>query len=1580
MLTLGSRMHARQDNLISFQSRMSRSVSFQLLFVTVSWVTIPALTGLAQSPESTIQSLISPGDTALDLSIKIHDTQANKLPSQPANPGLSFNYHPKRFLVRFARHCDGPQRQLIHKSIGYVKNLRNYRACAGLCLVEVDVADYNKALSSYQRHVDVTYAEADTVIQLSALPNDPLFDQLWGMQNTGQTINGTPGLPGADIGASHGWEQWTGDPNYRIAIIDTGIDYTHVDLAANIWTNPDEIPNNGIDDDGNGYVDDIHGYDVVNEDGDPFDDNGHGTHIAGSIGAVGDNNIGVTGLNWRCQLVAIKAFGSDGRGFVSDAIEALEYVIANNINLSNNSYGFNTHSQSLSDTIAASQLIDHLFVTAAGNDVGRNIDDRLVFPASYNLDNILVATATENLDVLSIVSNVGLVSVDVGAPGQLILSTFPGNNYAFLTGTSMACAYTTGLAALLRSKEPDLEAVNIKEQIISTTRPLASLQGRIMSGGIIDAAAALGDCNRNGLLDSSEIFAGASDCNQNDRLDICEADCDLDGLIDECAISQNFDTDCNQNNLPDSCDLAENSNLDCDANQILDVCEIMASADNDINMNGVLDVCESCLTEVDCINSNPCMRMECLDNFCVSTALDNVACDDNNMCSENDMCNAGECAGELILSSSCGPLFTTVLSSLNGQFLPGGSQNFITAARGDELIIEFFGQRWSPRSIVAYNLLVDPIGYTSGTTGRIGPDLAGDVVLGAFINENRADYIFSGFAHISVLFNDTINFLEYIGLLIVENDCTFDDNAPSYLGSLTVRVSDTASGTFRICPQETSNSLPITFLLECESLFTIAPSEIQCVTVDIPLGNCDRTPDCNSNGTWDVCDIAMGTSLDCNRNDVPDECDLTSDSSFDCNNNDIPDECDIASDIETDCDANIIPDSCEPDCNGNGMTDACDILDGLAFDCNGNGTLDVCDIANESSRDCFDRGNGIPDECEADCNENGEADTCDLALGASIDRDANTIPDECQSSLLVPADFPTIAEAINAAVSGDVIVLAPGTYGGNGNLFLDFGGKILTVQCEGRREDCIIDCDGERFAFALRDDETTLSRIERLTMRNCGAAVSMERGASVTISDCVIENSFGAAIFGSRSKAIVEDCLITGSTGFAAINFVTSEPTILRTQIVANQGRAFFSDVCTVELHSCTMADNGQLNGGGIFARRSQYTIDHCTVANNFGNGAPALFASDSQVSITNSVIWNNIETSQPGEVSESDAVCMNLLCPNEPTIVVINKTQLTISDTLIDGGVSSIVSDDSSILSFEQGLIDASPRFVKASRRDDVFAELEFNDYHLSANSPCINTGQRLFLAEYPDVDLETRVLFSRTDLGSDEATSFADCNGNGNPDGQDIVTGRSADCNTNGWPDSCDVLLGRSLDDDGNGTPDECEMGLTVLAGSRHLELNMDNSNVLVALRINTAELEALGCDNTFVGASNEMQDLPFYKTPQAWASVIVNGPTVQSNTNYTIELWTLIDELPKTILTQQVRTGPMGDVNSDGLVNVRDLFDIQKIKATSWDEKTLARFDLAPCLADGIIDNDDITVVRLGFMSEIDAALPPCVADCP
>jgi len=273
---------------------------------------------------------------------------------------------------------------------------------------------------------EVEYAEPNHVRTLAALPGDARFGQLWGLHNTGQT----GGAAGADIKAPAAWGITTGSQEVVVAVLDTGVDYMHPDLAANMWVNPGEVAGNGIDDDGNGYVDDIHGGNTLTGSGDPLDDNGHGTHVAGSIGAVGDNGIGVTGVNWDVSIMAVKMLGANGSGSTASAIAAFQYAAANGADIISNSWGgMYAPSQAEYDAIAA---IDALFVFAAGNE-GRDNDGIAPFyPASYDLPNIISVGASDHTDARAGFSNYGAATVDVFAPGANILSTLPSGAKTFV--------------------------------------------------------------------------------------------------------------------------------------------------------------------------------------------------------------------------------------------------------------------------------------------------------------------------------------------------------------------------------------------------------------------------------------------------------------------------------------------------------------------------------------------------------------------------------------------------------------------------------------------------------------------------------------------------------------------------------------------------------------------------------------------------------------------------------------------------------------------------------------------------------------------------------------------------------------------------------------------------------------------------------------------------------------------------------------------------------------------------------------------------------------------------------------------
>jgi len=329
----------------------------------------------------------------------------------------------------------------------------------------------------------VNYAELDYKQSVAqTIPDDALFNQLWGLHNTGQT----GGTPGVDIDAPEAWDHTTGSGDIVVAVIDTGFDYKHPDLVDNIWTNPGETPGDGIDNDGNGYIDDVHGINAIAGSGDPMDDNSHGTHTSGTIGAVGTNGIGVAGVCWNVKMMGLKFLGSDGSGYTSDAISCVEYANDKGANVMSNSWGGGAYSQALRDAIEAAKNTGILFIAAAGN-AGTDNDAIPFYPASYDNNNIIAVTATDHNDQLAGFSCYGLNSVDVAAPGVNILSTIPGGGYDSYSGTSMATPHVSGLAALLKSYDPTWTWDKIKSRILAGAVPLASLDGLILTGGRINA-------------------------------------------------------------------------------------------------------------------------------------------------------------------------------------------------------------------------------------------------------------------------------------------------------------------------------------------------------------------------------------------------------------------------------------------------------------------------------------------------------------------------------------------------------------------------------------------------------------------------------------------------------------------------------------------------------------------------------------------------------------------------------------------------------------------------------------------------------------------------------------------------------------------------------------------------------------------------------------------------------------------------------------------------------------------------------------------------------------------------------------
>jgi subtilisin family serine protease len=384
-------------------------------------------------------------------------------------------YSPDAVLVRFDPGAAAAVRATARSAAGASLDVR-YTIVPGLERLRVGRGrSVEKTIEALLRNPNVLYAEPDYVVSKVATPDDPSYSSLWGMTN---------------IKAPAAWDVATGSASVVVAVIDSGIDRAHPDLQGNLWTNPDEIPGNGIDDDNNGYVDDVHGWDFHYNDNDPSDIDGHGTHVAGTIGAVGNNALGVVGVNWRVKLVALKGLGDTGSGLTSNLIKALQYARDKAIPISNNSWGGSGYSLSLYDAIWNLQADGHLFVAAAGND-SRNSDSRPGYPASYNLSNIISVASITSSDTLSSFSNYGAQSVDLGAPGSSILSTLPNGGYGTLSGTSMASPHVAGAAALLLSHRPGWTYGQLRETLLQTARPISALNGITTTGGTLDLHAAL---------------------------------------------------------------------------------------------------------------------------------------------------------------------------------------------------------------------------------------------------------------------------------------------------------------------------------------------------------------------------------------------------------------------------------------------------------------------------------------------------------------------------------------------------------------------------------------------------------------------------------------------------------------------------------------------------------------------------------------------------------------------------------------------------------------------------------------------------------------------------------------------------------------------------------------------------------------------------------------------------------------------------------------------------------------------------------------------------------------------------------
>ena len=370
----------------------------------------------------------------------------------------------------------------------------------------------------------VEYAEPDYEVHISGNSNDPQFTNgtQWGLHNSGQD----GGVAGADIHAPEAWEIQNSASGVVVAVVDTGVRYTHEDLAANMWVNPGEIAGNGIDDDGNGIVDDVYGINAVDNTGDPRDDHGHGTHVAGTIGAVGNNGIGISGVAWQVKIMACKALDGSGSGSISTIVKCMDFARTHGANIMNFSLGGYAPNeapvQSLKDAIVAARNAGIIVVAAAGNE-SNDIDSGInfgganyrEFPAGFDTDNIVSVTATNRADALSYFSSFGLSRVDLGAPGEDIISTYftSDSSYISFSGTSMATPHVSGALALMKARFSTESYLQILNRVFANTDPVEGLRGISRTGGRLDLFKALASTTsrpENDDFASSIVVTGPS--------------------------------------------------------------------------------------------------------------------------------------------------------------------------------------------------------------------------------------------------------------------------------------------------------------------------------------------------------------------------------------------------------------------------------------------------------------------------------------------------------------------------------------------------------------------------------------------------------------------------------------------------------------------------------------------------------------------------------------------------------------------------------------------------------------------------------------------------------------------------------------------------------------------------------------------------------------------------------------------------------------------------------------------------------------------------------------------------------------
>lgn len=444
-------------------------------------------------------------------------------------------YNTENIFIKFNDTTPEDQKQLIIQNMGGTIR-HEYLLVPNLYLITVP-AGQEKTINGEDK-VFVQYITPDIIVHAASPPNDHFFQY-----QTNMTF----------VDMLSAWNVTTGNSNVKIAVLDTGI-FNHLDIRSNLWVNEGEIPNNEEDDDNNGYTDDVNGWNFFDHNNDLMDHYAHGTHVAGIIGAMTNNEIGVAGINWQCSIMNCKFMGDQGWGYLSGAIEALEYAVYNGATISNNSWAGIAFDENewipMGEAIEASQEYNHLFIAAAGNNHHRNND--LPFPSqpsSFTLENVIAVSSVNYNAEISSFSNYGPVSVDVAAPGEQVLSLFFNGGYTEDSGTSMACPHVAGVAGLVRAIRPDYNYQQIKYSILNHTTEYEQLLPMIATGGVLNAGKVLrfvlcpADTNGDGGVDIQDLLLFLDMYSDGNRLSDINSDGGI-GIEDLLLFLQHFDAGC----------------------------------------------------------------------------------------------------------------------------------------------------------------------------------------------------------------------------------------------------------------------------------------------------------------------------------------------------------------------------------------------------------------------------------------------------------------------------------------------------------------------------------------------------------------------------------------------------------------------------------------------------------------------------------------------------------------------------------------------------------------------------------------------------------------------------------------------------------------------------------------------------------------------------------------------------------------------------------------------------------------------------------------------------------------------------